>query len=397
MDPEASREEAGGESPYPVRKVMIFFRTKGMSPEEASIFYDSLVIYLAGNPYQKRIVEGLPITGPNSLNERASVSFRRACDSWMLVRVNKRSEEIVVTYRLYDIPYESYRVESEYTTEMPSARDRSTFFWKPVREALRELPPLPKDPVFTLRGVPGTKVVGLPGGVKQLDAEGVTTFSAPTPATYRFRAEKLGYDPLEMQVLLKEKGDEIVLRQKRGTLLNVDLSLWNGQFPALYLGLFPIPNSLFLKAGLTSFFSGIGPFLANDSKFEPIVSYPLMTVDFQMGGYLSAPDAMLRVYLGVGFVVRIFYSDLQTMLDPVLPYGGYPLIGIEYAPGTRNSVFLEYTPRILYLDATTDGSVPLDSYLQTAYFKNSFVTGVPVQDWFWLEVISFRLGYRVRL
>ncbi len=394
---EGTQQGSGEEPSYPARKVMVFFRTEGMGSEESTIFYDSLVIYLQGNLYNKRIVEGFPIRGPDSLNDRASVSYRRACDSWILVEVNKQADKIEVAYKLYDIPYEIYRAESKFSAEFPSARDRSTFFWKPIREILRELPPLPKDPVFTLRGVPGTRVFGLPGGIKELNAQGKATFSASTPATYRLRAEKVGYEPLEQQVLLKEKGGEILLDQKRGALVNMDLSLWNGQFPAFYLGLFPIPNSLFLKLGFTSFFSGIGPFLTNDSKFEPFVSYPLLTMDFQMGGYLSAPDATVRVYIGAGGVIRIFFSELRTMLDPVLPYGGYPLVGIEYAPKGGNSVFFEYTPRIYYLEAKATGTVPLDSYLQTAFFKDSLITGVAVQDWFWLDLISFRLGYRVRL
>ncbi|MCX7788072.1 MAG: hypothetical protein N2442_10290 [Spirochaetes bacterium] len=391
-------QEGRTEEPsYPVRKVMVFFRTEGMGSEESTIFYDSLVIFLQGNPYNKRIVEGLPITGPDSLNERASVSFRRACDSWFLVQVKKQADAIEVSYQLYDIPYESYRAEAKYATEFPSARDRSTFFWKPIREALRELPPLPKDPVFTLRGIPGTRVFGLPGGVKELNAKGIATFAAPTPATYTFRAEKLGYEPFEQQVLLKEKGGDILLVQRRGTLLNLDFSLLNGQFPAFYMGFFPIPNTLFLKLGLTSFFSGIGPFLANDAKFEPFVSYPLMTVDLQMGGYLSSSDATVRVYVGAGVFLRVFYSDLRTMLDPVLPFGGYPLIGVEYAPKRGNSVFFEYTPRIILLDTQTKGSVPMESYLQTAFFKDSLISGTSVEELFWLELISFRLGYRVRL
>jgi len=395
---ESGPKEGTPEEPsYPPRKVMVFFRTEGMSSEESAIFYDSLVIYLQGNPYNKRIVEGLPIAGPDSVNDRASVSYRRACDSWIMVQVRKRGEQIQVDYRLYDIPYESYRSEGKFSTEFPGARDRSTFFWKPIRESFRELPALPKDPVFTIRGIPGTKIVGLPGGVKELNAEGKAAFSAPTPATYRFRAEKLGYEPLEEQVLLKEKGGEILLNQKRGTLVNLDISLWNGQFPSFYLGLFPIPNSLFLKVGLTSFFSGLGPFLVSDSKFEPFVSYPLMTVDFQLGGYLSSPDATVRFYAGVGVFVRVFYSDLRTMLDPLLPFGGYPLIGVEYAPKAGNSVFFEYTPRILSMDTEATGNVSIGSYLQTAFFKNSLVSGTAVGDWLWLELISFRLGYRVRL
>lgn len=385
------------EPSYPPRKVMVFFRTEGMASEEAAIFYDSLLIYLQGNPYNKRIVEGLPIAGPDSMNDRASVSYRRACDSWIMVQVRKSGEEIEVTYRLYDIPYELYRGEGKFSSEFPGARDRSTFFWKPVREALRELPSLPKDPVFTIRGVPGTKILGLPGGVRELDAEGKAAFSTPTPATYRFRAEKSGYDPLEEQVLMKEKGGEIILTQKRGTLANLDFSLWNGQFPSFYLGLFPIPNSLFLRLGLTSFFSGFGPFLVKDSKFEPFVSYPLMTVDFQLGGYLSSSDSTLRFYAGVGGFIRVFYSDLRTMLDPLSPYGGYPLIGVEYAPKAGNSVFFEYTPSILYMDAEETGSVSLGSYLQTSFYKDSLVSGIAVRDWFWIDFISFRLGYRVRL
>lgn len=135
------KEGAREEPSYPPRKVMVFFRTEGMGSEESAIFYDSLVIYLQGNPYNKRIVEGLPIAGPDSVNDRASVSYRRACDSWIMVQVQKSGEEIEVAYRLYDIPYESYRAEGKFSTEFPGARDRSTFFWKPIRDTLRELPP----------------------------------------------------------------------------------------------------------------------------------------------------------------------------------------------------------------------------------------------------------------
>jgi len=85
------------------------------------------------------------------------------------------------------------------------------------------------------------------------------------------------------------------------------------------------------------------------------------------------------------------------MLDPLLPYGGYPLIGIEYAPKAGNSVFFEYTPRILSMDAEAMGTVSIGSYLQTAFFKDSWASGTAVGDWFWLELVSFRLGYRVRL
>ncbi|HOV38836.1 MAG TPA: hypothetical protein PLG79_08950, partial [Spirochaetales bacterium] len=169
---EVYAQETGATEPsYPRRKVMVFFRTEGMSEEETALFYDSLVIYLQANSYNKRIVEGLPISGPETENDRSSISYRRACDSWMMVQVQKQGEGVDVTYTLYDIPYETYRAESRFSGEIPTARDRSTFFWKEVRDALKELTPLPADPVFTLTGVPGTLIHGLPGGDIRINAE----------------------------------------------------------------------------------------------------------------------------------------------------------------------------------------------------------------------------------
>lgn len=393
-----SQETGATESSYPKRKVMVFFRSEGMSQEETALFYDSLVIYLQANSYNNRIVEGLPISGPETENDRSSISYRRACDSWMMVQVQKRDEGVDVTYTLYDIPYETYRAESRFSGEIPTARDRSTFFWKEVRDALKELPPLPADPVFTLTGVPGTLIHGLPGGDIRINAEGKAAFSAPTPGVYQFRAEKLGYDPLEQQILLKEKGGDILLEQRRGTLVNLDLSLWNGQFPGVSVGLFALPNSLFVKLGVTSFYQGIGPILEEeDGHFEPFVSYPLMVLDLQIALYLSPADARARIYLGIGGCLRVFFADTRTMLDPVIPLGGYPLIGLEFAPNRKNSIFLEYTPRFLLVDADPPESMDIGPYLQTAYFKGGIETGASIGNDLWVEMISFRIGYRVRI
>ncbi|HOV39982.1 MAG TPA: hypothetical protein PLG79_14780, partial [Spirochaetales bacterium] len=223
-------------------------------------------------------------------------------------------------------------------------------------------------------------------------------FSAPTPGVYQFRAEKLGYEPLEQQILLKEKGGDILLEQRRGALVNLDLSLWNGQFPGVSVGLFALPNSLFVKLGVTSFYQGIGPILENeDSSFEPFVSYPLMMLDFQIALYLSPADARARIYLGIGGCLRIFFADTRTMLDPVIPFGGYPVIGLEFAPNRKNSIFLEYTPRFLLVDADPPESMDIGPYLQTAYFKEGIVTGASIGNDLWVEMISFRIGYRVRI
>jgi hypothetical protein len=318
----------------------------------------------------------------------------------MFVNVSSAADKVTVKYVLFDSVNETIVKEDTFTVEKPDARELSRLFWLDTANSLKLLKPLDPLPFYVIKGVPGTVVSGFPKGPVRLGISGRARVAVSVPSTYTLRAEKLGYEPLNTQVLLKEKGGEVILEQKRGSLFSLDVGLYNAQIPSFAFGVFIIPDQIYCKIDVINFRWGIGPFMdesAKDKGFEPFLDFPLMHLGFQIGSYSGQADSGFRLYYGMGGFSRLYSGGASLSLEPVIPFGFYPLLGIEYSPNPKGRAFFEVTPTFYYVEnpGPYTGKT-LIALLDNLYPDGYSSTVVSYKPWI-LDFMSFRFGYRRHL
>jgi hypothetical protein len=386
----------------PPRKMMLFYRAEPspLSEPENLVIYDSLVIALHAVREDCSVIEAAPLAGPETFDERSSVARRLICDSWMYVNVSSSGDKVTVKYILFDSVNEVVVKEDTFTGDKPDARELSRLFWLDTANSLKLLKPLDPLPSYVIKGVPGTVVSGFPKGPIRLGISGKARVTVSVPATYTLRAEKYGYEPLKMQVLLKEKGGEVQLEQRKGSLFSFDAGLYNSQIPSFSFGVFLVPDEMYFKIDLTNFNWGIGPFMdisSRDRGFDPFLNLPLMHLGLQVGAYSSQADATFRWYYGMGGIVRLYSGGPNLTVEPVVPYGFYPLLGIEYSPNPKGRIFFEFTPMFYYVDKVGPYTGETINALMDNIFPAGYTsTTVSYKPWI-VDYMSFRLGYRRHL
>ena len=384
----------------PTRKILVFYRNESSTLSEAEnrLIYESLLVSLQGVRNDAHVIEANPLAGPDSDDEKSSLVRRRACDGWFLARVSDAGEDVRVEYTLYDSVNLSYEARESFQARRPDTRDLARVFWRDAAASLRGLAPLEPLPSYLVTAKPDTFVYGFDRRRLRIGRDGTARVTVPVPGIYDLRAERTGYDPVERQVLLKESGGELVFEQKRGSLFSVDFSMQNAQFPGLDIAVFAVPNSVFLKAGFTSFKRGIGGFLtaSDEEPFEGTVGYPLMHLVFQAGFYGGQPDSLVRTYFGAGALARLFLADGGTVIEPVIPYGVFPVFGVEFSTNPKLRFYLEATPTAYYVSernyiAGLDFKDFVEDYLHAS------TLGIELFRRWYVDLAVFRIGCRWHL
>jgi hypothetical protein len=340
--------ETGKESPpWPI---MLFYQDESrLSPAEARLFYEALASALRGAGEGFTVVEARPLEGPGSDDERSSLARRNACEGWMWVRLRDSGGALEAEYALYDALAMDFIIRDSFTKPKPNIRDMVYLFWQGPASALSLLPPREPDPPFTIHGLPGSWLYGLWGkkSHQKLGKDGLLRYWVPLPGTYTLRAQKLGYDPVTEHYLFKEPGGDIYLpEQRKGRRFSLGFSLFDVQYPEIDFGYGIIPYRLYAQGGLVFFYPNVmfgpmNPDHKEDLKSTQGGNY-LINLDLQVKWYFRQPDKVFRPYLGAGILTRIW---LNKFIDPLVPFGLFPVLGIDsrLTPGARFFVELQPT------------------------------------------------------
>ena len=195
---------------------------------------------------------------------------------------------------------------------------------------------------------PETRITGLPGGPLVTSAYGVASANLEAPSSYRLRVSLDGYNPTEQEVFV-DADREVQIVQQPASTLSAEASFFNAFFLGGDLGYYFLPNTAFLKVGVTSFLLGLS--LSRDSL---IYSFPLMHVNVQVGCYWAPGDASLRWYTAIGGFFRfVFIPGFPPRIDALSPGGFQFDLGAEIPIAGRSRFFFEYLP-MLYLSSYPD-------------------------------------------
>lgn len=240
---------------------------------------------------------------------------------------------------------------------------------------------VPQEVTLTVRALPGTLIAG-PGEKKTMAGrDGFAQLRLPSTGEYSLRATLAGYYPETSRFFLTGS-KEVVLDQQKASWWAIDASLLELAYPSFDVTRFIIPNSFYVKLGITTYVLGLA-----FTDTQVFTNNPLTNLVLQTGIYLRPEDVLFRPYVNLGAFLRIVHEPgVLVGIDPVSAGGLQLSIGTEIGRSPRGRFFFEYQP-MLY---TT--SVPES-------FQASFGSGDPPVGWSFssrsaFNFLCFRAGYR---
>ncbi len=366
---------------------------KGMLTEDQLLVLSrSLLISLQAG------VPGLPVSdaaGPVPSASPAALSdlaVKTGADFWIWAQVSIDAGKTQLHVRGFDVRAQEMKFDTTLTRESDLSPSELPFEkWNDVvslvtsslssGELQGQGTPGPQEVTLTVRALPGTLITG-PGGTRaQAGKDGFALLSFPAPGEYSLHATLSGYYPLTSRFFLG--GDrEVFLEQTPASWWAIDASLLEMGYPSFDVSRFIIPNSLYVKLGITTYAVGLA--LTDTQAFT---SNPLTNLVLQTGIYLGPEDMLLRPYVNLGAFLRIVVAPGTLVgIDP-LSWGGLQFsIGTEIGRSPRGRFFFEYQPMFYAV------SVP-------GLFQASFGSGNPPSGWSFSQngaanYLCFRTGYR---
>ncbi len=274
-------------------------------------------------------------------------------DCWMLVEISGTEEGPVFRVRSRDVLTGSTvidttvrRVAGEAISVMSLPNER----WGELSVLLtgafppRDAANLPvRDPgsaLLTVRALPGTVLTFTGGTRATVGPDGAAEVTLPTSAAYQLRATHPGSASL-LRSLFIQSDRELAIEQKPASRFAVD-AYAQICWPGLAVSYFPVPEWVFVRAGLTTYLVGL--VLRPDEIFS---SDPLTNFDILGGVYLSPAYAAVRAYVGVGGFLRFVHAPgWPIRLEPLAPAGVQAALGLETSIGASARFFAEYGPML---------------------------------------------------
>ncbi len=323
----------------------------GFTALEAVILSKSLVLSLQEGLPGFRVIEYGPFAFPPTPAARNDEAARRGADSWLWVAVSGSRGSPAIHVVSFDLLTQSTIIDQGFSAvqDLASA-DVSRVRWEMVVSLAREKyqPAVRRTVKLTIHAIPDTRISGLPGGPVLTSRYGAATVNLEAPSFYHVRATRAGYYPAQMELYVDTDRD-LQIPQQPGPSFSVEGSFFNALFIGGDAGFFLLPDTAFLKVGVTSFLVGLA--LSPDSL---LYSFPLVHVNVQLGSYWSPEDAFLRWYTSVGGFLRVvLIPGFPPHLDAISPGGLQLNLGVEFPLAGRSRLFVEYVP-MLYLSAMTD-------------------------------------------
>jgi hypothetical protein len=385
--------QAGEES----RRLLLYFELApdaNFSQDEELLLYESLLVQL-GSASRKLAVLEAPDRQPTASDaDRSTLARSLGGDSWLLVSLSGDWTSVNIAAASYDLLTGQVVFAFQMRKGLPrGAADFGRGFWTEVLEAAAgyysqaaAAKTLPGEVVF--RAPPGTRIAVAGGESLRTDTDGQASLRVQLPLTLSIRARRPGYYPLENKYYVSQELTTLEIAQARGARFAFDVYLNNAIFPGFEFSWFPLPNTLFLRAGFTTYLAGL-LFSSNDEDTSLFVSESLNLLDLGFGSYLNDADRPLRAYAGLGAFLRLVTSLGYFGLEPIAPWGLQAFLGVEYSRKLKQRFYLEFDP-LLYFTSHPGlliASFPPDEKLTGYAFLESAA----------FYFLNLRLGFRWQL
>ena len=375
------------------RRLMLVVRqsgTAGFSAEELTLIPRSMLLALREVRGDLVLLEPARAAADSSDEEMSRLAGESGADCWMLVEISSAKDGSVFRVRSRDLLNGSAvidRTVSRQGREELSVMTLPNERWEDLSVLLtgayppRETADLPKrgpgSALLAVRALPGT-TVSLSGGVKAtVGPDGRAELTIPVPAAYTLRAALRGSSTVGRPLYL-QADRELAIQQEPVPRFALDVSALL-TWPGFAVSFFPVPERVFVRAGLTTYLLGL-----TFSSEAIISSDPLTNLDLLAGVYMSPAYSALRAYAGVGGFVRFVHAPgWPVHLDTLSPAGLQAAFGLETPIGGSARFFAEYEP-MLYATQVPD-------LLRSTQRSEA---GWVFLDTAALHLLSFRIGMR---
>jgi hypothetical protein len=390
----AAQEPVPGEE---TRRLLLCFELAPeakFSQQEELLLYESLLVKVGSASRKVAVLEAPGRKPPASDAGRSILARSLGGDSWLRVRVSGDMSSLAVDVSSYDLLVSQTVFQFQLRKSLTrGAADLERGFWTEVLQAAADYysqaaaaKSLPGQVVF--QALPGTKIAVAGAESLLADADGQASMQVQLPLTLSIRARRRGFYPLENKFYVTQELTTLELEQARGTRFAFDVYLNNVIFPGFEFSWFPLPNTLFLRAGFTTYLGGI--LFSGDSRQSSLfVSKTLNLLDLAVGAYLNDADRNLRAYAGLGGFLRLVTAKGYFGLEPIAPGGLQAILGIEYSRRLKQRFYLELDPLLYFIS---------DSLLLIASFPDEQkLGGYAFFDKAAFYFLNLRLGFRWQL
>jgi hypothetical protein len=371
----------------PTMRIMVSLEAAG-SEGEADL-RSSLEAALAASPLAA-VVRGYR-GDPDGLAASAGMA---SCPLALSVAAKDSAEGLEVSWRFLSPAAGGIELHSgSFEKARPGARDLASSFWT---EIVQDLGPaievLPKDRV-TLVAPPGARIEGF-GEALTMPPEGELEIGIALPAFVRWKASSPSHSDASGSLLVVEPGARLELPMSPLRRWSADLSLYGFSFlearAARLLG-----KRFFARAALTQFLAGFSLEGNHGSSLEPKLfsSFSMIQAGAGIGSYYQDPDRTFRLYSSIDAFVRLSLPDSSVVVDPEIPLGLFPSLGLEWGFETRTKAFLEFGG-VLYPLADID----YVRAIRDNQGGNMVITGEwwpSAKDGWFIEFPVTRLGLRI--
>ncbi len=342
----------------------------GYTAQDKAVLGKSLALALQEAASEIKVIEYGPGDFPASTEARKGEAERAGADGWLWVGISGNRSAPTLRVQSYDLLTQAMAMDQGFTRGREiDPLEASHEHWQEIVSGVLEkyhaadASRMPKNErrlvKLVIRALPDTRITGLPGGPVVASKYGVATASLDAPSFYHLRASLDGYYPAQQDVYVDADRDVQII-QRQGSGWSVEASFFNALFFDGNVGYYFLPDTAFLKVGLTSFLVGLA--LSQDSL---LYSFPLVHANIQLGRYWAPEDAAVRPYAAFGGFIRIVsIPGFPLRIDALSP-GGFQLnLGAEIPIAGKSKFFFEYMP-MLYLSNQPD------------LFVDSLGTGIP--------------------
>ena len=365
-----------------------------LSPTERFVLYNSILAAATQANPDVVLLESPDQTVPDTSQGREELARRINADCWLFVSASGGFANLTIEAETYDIlRQQTFGQEIIRPGFAVDYRTISTGFWDKIVEAIRtSYTRIVDATTFTVKGVPGTELTGVPGGPYRIDKSGTLVQKIPYPSSFTMKARAGGYYDQEQSLFLGIEPLTVNLNQVAKPRLGAEVWLSSFQFPGIRLWWYVIPAEVFVRLSATTELFGFYPI--DNAPSVVAVGSPLSQVGLDAGLYIFPAESLLRFYIGVGGYLRFSSPPAPSFsIDTQGAPGAITLsLGAEYSPSRRLRFVIDYQPAFIL------ASNP-QQFINLSFVPNSFPSGqVPgyiILPWGLFDLRNVYLGLRM--
>jgi len=364
-----------------------------LSPEQNFLLYNSILSAVAEANKDVVILESPDPSVPRTREGREELARRVNADSWLSVVASGGFQNLTVEVDVFDIlRQESTAHEIIRPGFVVDSRTIARGFWDGmVADISKDYSRIVDFTTLTVRGRPGTELVGVPGGPYRIGSTGTLVEKIPYPSVFLLRARAAGAYEVERPLTLGIDKTEVDLGQVSKPWIGVEASLSSLQFPMVRVWGSIIPALLFARLGVSTQIIGLYPI--DNAQSVLVTGSPLSFLSLDVGLYVLPAENLFRIYVAAGGYLRFSHPSGYFGLDnDGAPGAITATVGAEYSPSRRVRFLLAYEPALILAPDP-------QKFVKISFVTNSYpsgqVPGYVVLPWGLIDLRNVYVGMRV--